>query len=282
MVAVVDAGPLVLLQDQGRPGFAHLGVPRAGALDPGAAGLANRLVGNDAHAAVLEVVGGVSLVTADGRWAAVTGAPADVRVEDRPRPQHQAVWVPAGGRLSVGPAARGVRTFVALSGGFAVVPVLGSRSTDTLAWVGPPRVVAGSRLPLGPAREPAPTDAVPTTLLTGAAVLRLLPGPHPEWFDARATRVLAGATWVVQPDSNRVGLRLWGGTPLPRAPGELASEGTLLGAVQVPPDGQPVVLLHDHGTTGGYPVVGVVEPADLVACAQLRPGDTVTLRPASG
>lgn len=280
VVEVVAAGPLVLVQDRGRPGYAHLGVPRAGALDPSAAALANRLVGNPGGAAVLEVVGGVSLVTEDGRWVAATGAPCALSVTGRVRPHGEPVWVGAGRRLDIGSALAGVRTYVAIGGGIGVSPVLGSRATDTLAWVGPPRVVAGTRLPLGTAGEPAAADVVATAGITGGAVLRVLPGPHPEWFGPDALAVVAGTRWLVQPDSNRVGLRLRGEAAVPRAAGELPSEGTLLGAVQVPPDGQPVVLLNDHGTTGGYPVVGVVPEADLRACAQLWPGDTVTLRPA--
>lgn len=282
VIEVVGAGVLVLLQDRGRPGYAHLGVPRAGALDPAAAALANRLVGNPADAVVLEVVGGVSLRTDDGRWVGVSGAPCNVVVDGVARPHAQAAWLPAGARLTVGPALAGVRSYVAVGGGLAVAPVLGSGSTDTLAWVGPARVVAGTRLPVGAAGEPAAVDVVASPPITGAAELRLLPGPHREWFGAEAYDVLARGGWIVQPDSNRVGLRLRGDVPVPRTAGELPSEGTVLGAVQVPLDGQPVVLLNDHGTTGGYPVIGVVEPADLAACAQLRPGDRVTLRPARG
>ncbi len=141
---VEAAGALVTVQDRGRTGFAHLGVPRAGALDAPAAELANRLVGNDPGAAVLEVVlGGLTLRADRGCWVAATGAPAPMRVADVPRGHARAEWVPAGARLSIGTPRTGLRTYLAVAGGVAVDPVLGSRSTDTLAWVGPEPVVAG-------------------------------------------------------------------------------------------------------------------------------------------
>jgi allophanate hydrolase subunit 2 len=150
--------------------------------------------------------------------------------------------------------------------------VLGSRSTDTLAWVGPPRVRAGTVLPLGPAGHPVAVDV--TRPEAGGGPLRLHPGPRADWC-RDALEVLCGAAYEVTAASNRVGLRL-SGRPLRRArPGELPSEGLVLGAVQVPPDGQPVVFLADHPSTGGYPVVAVVDPRDLPVCAQVRPGETV-------
>ncbi|GAA5156753.1 hypothetical protein GCM10023340_45460 [Nocardioides marinquilinus] len=176
----------------------------------------------------------------------------------------------------------GVRCWVAVGGGVAVAPVLGSRATDTLAWVGPPRVEAGAVLPLGePSGPPAAVDVVRPAR---PGPLRLHPGPRAEWFGEPddAVRRTCATRWVVA-DADRVGVRLRG-EPLtrlgPYRDAELPSEGMVLGAVQVPPDGQPVVFLADHPPTGGYPVVGVVDAADLARCAQLRPGDPVALRPA--
>lgn len=270
-LAVLRAGPLTTVQDRGRPGFAHLGVPRAGALDLPAAALANRLVGNPTDAAVLEVtLGGLVVRPSTGRWMAVTGA-------DRPHPR--AEWVPAGATLEVGTPRRGVRSYVAVAGGIAVEPVLGSRSTDTLAWVGPPRVEDGAVLPVGdPAGEPAPYD---TPRPPGPGPLRLHPGPHRDWFPDDAVDRLCGSPYLVQAASNRVGLRLDGPAVERVRSGELVSEGMVLGAVQVPPSGQPVVFLADHPATGGYPVVAVVEAADLWRCAQLRPGEEIRLVPAA-
>ncbi|WP_205474556.1 biotin-dependent carboxyltransferase family protein [Nocardioides sp. SYSU D00038] len=269
---VLDAGVLTTVQDRGRPGLAHLGVPRAGPLDAPAAALANRLVGNPPDAALLEVTLGGLAVRADaGRWVAVTGAPAPVTVDGRARGSARPEWLPAGAELRLAAPPSGVRTYVAVAGGIEVEPVLGSRATDTLAWVGPPRVSSGAVLPLGPAvGRPEPVDT-PREPVPGP--VRLLPGPRADWCGPDPVGSLCAASYVVTDDSDRVGLRL-DGPPLPRTrEGELPSEGMVLGAVQVPPDGRPVVFLADHPVTGGYPVVAVVHPDDLWVCGQLRPGD---------
>jgi biotin-dependent carboxylase-like uncharacterized protein len=274
---VLGVGALVTVQDAGRPGLAHLGVPRAGWLDPPAARLANRLVGNPDDRAVLEVtVGGLALRSDAGCWVAVTGAACEVTVDGRPAGHGRPERLPAGAVLRLGPATGGVRSYFAVAGGIDVEPVLGSRSTDTLAWVGPPRVEGGTWLLVGePAGAPRPAD-VPAATRPGP--LRLHPGPRADWLEAEALDVLCGSGYAVAADSDRVGLRLEG-PPLRRARGgELPSEGLVLGAVQVPPDGRPVVFLNDHPTTGGYPVVAVVEAADLLHCVQLRPGDAVSFR----
>jgi biotin-dependent carboxylase-like uncharacterized protein len=265
---VVAAGALTTVQDRGRVGLAHLGVPRAGPLDRPAADLANRLVGNDADAALLEVtLGGFSARARSGAWVAVTGAG---------RAHARAWWVAPGAAVEVPVPTSGVRSYLAVAGGIAVDPVLGSRSTDTLAWVGPPRVVDGTVLPLGRAAgEPQPLD---TPRLPAHGPLRLHPGPHADFFDGEALTALAASAYTVRPESNRIGLRLEGPPVVRRGSHELPSEGMVLGAVQVPPDGQPVLLLADHPPTGGYPVVGVVDPADLWQCGQLRPGETVRFR----
>ncbi|MDH6109064.1 biotin-dependent carboxylase-like uncharacterized protein [Kitasatospora sp. MAP12-15] len=282
---VVRPGPLTTVQDLGRRGVAHLGVPRAGALDAAAHRAANRLVGNPAGAATLETtLGGVALRAVDGPLlVAVTGAPAPITVAGRPAAWGTAVPVPAGALLEVGAAVAGVRGYLAVRGGIAVEPVLGSRSADVLSGLGPAPLRAGDRLPVGTAgtadRLPAlvPLPAVPGTL-----VLRLQLGPRADWFEARTPLALAAAHYRVGTASNRVALRTEG-PRLPRARhGELESEGMVLGAVQVPPDGQPVVFLADHPTTGGYPVLGVVPEADLDAAAQVRPGTPVRFTVVSG
>ncbi|MBJ7355965.1 biotin-dependent carboxyltransferase family protein [Nocardioides sp.] len=266
---VLSAGALTTVQDRGRRGLAHLGVPRAGPLDRPAAELANRLVGNRPDAALLEVtLGGFAARASRGLWVAVTGAD---------RAHAHAQWLAAGTTLEIGTPAAGVRSYLAVAGGFSVDPVLGSRATDTLAWVGPPRVADGTVLPVGPAAgEPRPLD---TPRPPAPGPLRLFAGPHPGFFDDDALERLCAAAYVVRPESNRVGLRL-DGPAVPRiGPAELPSEGMVLGAVQVPPDGQPVVLLADRPPTGGYPVVAVVHPDDLWQCAQLRPGEPVRFAP---
>lgn len=273
-LTVLASGALTTVQDQGRRGLAHLGVPRAGALDAPAAALANRLVGNGPSAAVLEVtLGGLELRADEGVWFAVSGAPCAVSVDGEARGHSRAEWLAPGSTLRLGEPDTGVRSCVAVAGGIAVSPVLGSRSTDTLAWVGPPRVTPGTRLPVGDRTgEPRALD---TPRPPGSGPLRLTAGPRADWFAGDALEVLCGTTYTVEADSNRIGLRL-DGPPLPRVrSGELASEGMVLGSVQVPPSGLPVVFLADHPPTGGYPVVAVVDPADLWQCAQLRPGERV-------
>ncbi len=271
---VLDVGPLVTVQDCGRPGWAHVGVPRAGWLDPPAARLGNRLVGNHETAAVLEMtLSGLRLRSDRDAWVAVTGARCDVEVDGRARAWGGAEWLPGGSELRLGPATHGVRSYLAVSGGIDVEPVLGSRSTDTLAWVGPPRITPGTVLPLGTeVGSPRPLDVAP---VSATGTLRLDPGPGVSWFADDVLEHLCAATYAVTGGSNRIGLRL-DGAALPRTrDDELASQGMVLGAVQVPPDGQPVVFLADHPTTGGYPVVAVVRTDDLARCAQLRPGDGV-------
>ncbi|WFE58905.1 biotin-dependent carboxyltransferase family protein [Micromonospora sp. WMMD712] len=303
---VLRAGALTTVQDQGRPGWAHLGVPRSGALDPAALRLANRLVGNPEDAAGLEItLTGCTLRLTRAGTVALTGADADVwigrgrlvdgrlggghtgdpntgdarrtgpRPGDRPGDVGRPLAVPAGATVRIGPARTGLRTWLAVAGGIAVPPVLGSRSTDTLSGLGPPPLRDGDVLPLGdPAGDPAPVDV---TVGRPAPPLLRLPlrlGPRDDWFTPAALDRLLGTPYTVSPVSNRVGARLTG-APLPRAiAGELPSEGLVLGAVQVPADGQPLIFLADHPTTGGYPVVGVVD--DVTPLAQARPGTTVT------
>jgi biotin-dependent carboxylase-like uncharacterized protein len=277
-LTVRAVGASVLVQDRGRTGWAHLGVPRAGALDGPAAGLANRLAGNPDDAACLEVLMGGLVVTTDrGVWVVASGAPCEVRVDGRLQAFGEAAWCPAGGEVALGVPRRGLRSYLAVSGGIAVDPVLGSRSTDTLAWVGPPPVAVGDVLPVGVA--PGPPAALDTPRHPTAGPLRLQPGPRADRVGGDVLARLVATTYTVSPASDRIGLRLDGpslhAADSPPDGGELPSEGMVLGAVQVPPDGWPVVLLADHPTTGGYPVVAVVEEDDLWQCAQLRPGETV-------
>lgn len=273
MLTVLETGPLVTVQDRGRVGHAHLGVPRGGALDAPAAALANRLVGNGPDAAVLEVLlGGLRVVNhGPGRWAALTGARADVVVGMTAERWGEPFWWPQGTELSLGVPSTGVRSYLAVGGGIDVEPVLGSRSTDTLAWVGPPKVEAGAHLAVG-AVAGAPV-AVDPGVARRPVGLRFTAGPRADWVASLAP--LTAAAWRVLPASDRVGLRLDGPALVRTRTDELASEGMVLGAVQVPPDGSPVVFLADHPVTGGYPVVAVVDVRDLWQCAQARPGEVI-------
>ncbi|MEU2564375.1 biotin-dependent carboxyltransferase family protein [Streptomyces longispororuber] len=276
-VVVVRAGALTTVQDEGRPGHAHLGVPRSGALDRPAAALVNRLVGNPPEAAVLETtLNGCALRPRCAVTVAVGGAPCPVSVDGRPAPWGAPVRVPAGALLDVGTALSGVRAYVALSGGVAVEPVLGSRSTDLLSGLGPPPLAHGAVLPLGGVTgPPARVDTVPQPAPPRELVLRMTAGPRADWFTPGALRTLTTRAYRVSSASNRIGLRTEGPALERAVRGELPSEGMVLGAVQVPPDGMPVVFLTDHPTTGGYPVVGVVRQEDLAGAAQAVPGTPV-------
>ncbi|MER5755791.1 biotin-dependent carboxyltransferase family protein [Streptomyces sp. NPDC002088] len=276
-LAVVRAGALTTVQDRGRPGHAHLGVPRSGALDSPAAALVNRLVGNPPEAAVLETtLNGCGLRPRSTITVAVGGAPCPVTVDGRPVAWGAPVRVPAGALLDVGTAMAGVRSYVAVSGGIAVEPVLGSRSTDLLSGLGPPPLTDGSVLPLGPVVGPhARVDTAPQPRPPTELVLRVTLGPRHDWFTPEAVRAFTSRAYRVSSASNRIGLRTEGPALERARPGELPSEGMVLGGVQVPPDGRPVVFLADHPTTGGYPVIGVVRSADLPSAAQALPGTPV-------
>ncbi|MCP3816968.1 biotin-dependent carboxyltransferase family protein [Streptomyces sp. A3M-1-3] len=278
---VVRPGALTTVQDLGRAGYAHLGVPRSGALDAYAHRLANRLVGNAPCAATLETtVDGTAVRTTLAVTAAVTGAPCPVRVDGRPAAWGAPLRVPAGTVLEVGRAVRGVRSYVAFRGGIDVPPVLGSRSTDLLSGLGPEPLAEGSVLPLGAPQGPSTgADAIPVPAPPAELVLPLRLGPRDDWFTAAALAGLGRSVYRVSPASNRVGLRTEG-PPLARARnGELPSEGMVLGAVQVPPDGLPVIFLADHPVTGGYPVIGVVPEPQLPAAAQAVPGTPLIFQP---
>jgi biotin-dependent carboxylase-like uncharacterized protein len=259
-VEVIRPGLLLTVQDRGRPGFAHLGVPPSGAADPAAYELGNRLVGNPPGAAALEAtVDGPVLRFDRPTTVALTGATA---------PEVQTVEV-----LEVGRCSGGVRTYVSVRGGVEVEPVLGSRSTDLLTGLGPAPLRAGDVLEVGPepADEPCP-GTVPGRVLPDTPVLRVVPGPRDDWFTAAALETLCSEPWRVSASSNRVGIRLEG-PPLERARhDELLSEGLVTGALQVPASGQPILLMQDHPTTGGYPVIGVVRFDDLWLAGQLGPG----------
>ncbi|MCW6003215.1 biotin-dependent carboxyltransferase family protein [Micromonospora sp. CPCC 205371] len=271
---ILRAGPLTTVQDLGRPGWAHLGVPRSGALDQPALRLANRLVGNAEDAAGLEITAaGCAVRLQAAGTVALTGALARVTVGGRPACYGVPVAAPAGAVVEVGRAEYGVRSYLAVAGGIVLPPVLGSRSTDMLSGLGPAPLRDGDVLPIGPASTPSTVDFVPWQPPPAVLTLRVRLGPRRDWFTSDAVEALLGTQYTVSPVSNRVGARL-SGAALPRArEGELPSEGVVLGAVQVPASGQPLIFLADHPTTGGYPVIAVVD--DVSPLAQAAPGTTV-------
>jgi len=274
-ILVEGAGSLTLIEDLGRPGHAHLAVPRSGAADRPACIRANRLVGNADGAAVLEMtLLGARLRFEADALVALTGADMDARLDGAGHALEAAVAVRRGQVLACGAARRGVRAYLAVAGGVEAPLLLGSRSRDVLSGLGPPPLRAGDRLAVGSARG-APRAATATPIHAGVPILRFLPGPRDDWFGPSALEGLTANPYLVSPDSNRIAIRLQG-AGLPRAiDGELPSEGLVPGAIQVPGNGQPVVMLADHPTTGGYPVIGVVIPDDLWVLAQSPPGSSV-------
>ena len=288
---VLRTGPLVTVQDRGRCGLAHLGVSRAGAADRTASARAGRLVGNAPGAAGLEVLlGGLEVATTAPLVLALSGADCPLTLDGRPVPAETALELRAGQRLALGAARGGLRAYLAVRGGLAVPPVLGSRSRDTLSALGPEPLRVGDLLPVGPPTGPdveerPPLDQVPVAAPAGpdeVVVLRALAGPRQDRLDPASAGRLWEQTWHVSPRSDRIGVGLEG-PPLGLAAGaaELPSEPLVRGAVQLPPGGLPVAFLADHPVTGGYPVVAVVLDADTDRLGQLRPGQPVRLRRAT-
>ena len=276
-VTVVRTGPLATVQDEGRLGQGALGIGRSGACDRGSYRLANRLLGNAPGSAAIEVTLGGLVLRADADVVVVTtGARcAGTAAHDAPFPLR------AGEELRLNLPQTGLRTYVAVRGGLAMDPVLGSRATDLLSGLGPAVLADGTSLPVGPASGAMPgVDLAPVAQpQEGEVIVRVLAGPRRDWFADSAWRQLTSRSWAVTSESNRVGLRL-DGEPLERErEGELPSEGMLRGALQIPPSGLPVLFLADHPVTGGYPVLAYVQDADVDRCAQLRPGQSLRFRP---
>jgi KipI family sensor histidine kinase inhibitor len=286
-IEVVRTGPLATVQDLGRPGLAAMGVPPSGAADARSLISGNRLVGNQEGAAGIELtLGRAAFRFAHPARIAVSGAPCAVRVGLGPGGAARqfgagvGIEVPAGSDVSVGAPQAGLRSYLTVAGGVASQVVLGSRSADLLSGIGGGPLRPGDVLPIGdggPAAPPRPAGgpATPIQGRGGVAALRVIGGPRLDWFSAGALDLLCGGVYTVTPASNRTGLRLDG--PRLRHGGgrELPSEGLVTGALQVPRDGSPILLLADHPATGGYPVIAVVVSADIGAAAQLRPGDLV-------
>lgn len=286
-LVVVNPGLQLLVQDRGRPGLAELGVPASGAADRVALRDANRAVGNSPGSAVLEGIGPAALRFHGDGVAAVTGAVAELTVtgaDGRVRAVGHSVpfAVADGDELQIGAPSRGLRFAIGVRGGVRMPAHLGSRSTDILSVIGPAPLQPGDEVPVGdtaplaveparlPRELPAPGDLV---------VLDVTLGPREHWFTPDSVGTLSEQEWLVTPRSDRVGIRLQGERPLLRAiRDELPSEGAVDGAIQVPADGQPVIFLPDHPTTGGYPVIGALTDAARDLAGQLPPGVRVRFR----
>jgi biotin-dependent carboxylase-like uncharacterized protein len=278
---ILKTGPLALLEDLGRPGLAHMGVTRSGAADRRSHTLANRLVANPNDRATIEVTfGGFSARLRGGDLAiAVTGADADPSVDGLPFGTNSIQYAHDGQVISLGAPHSGLRSYLAVRGGIDVAPTLGSRSYDVMSAIGPRPLKPGDVLAIGehtvefPELDQAPVASIAGDLLE----LLVVPGPRDDWFaDPDA---LVRTDWVASDRSDRVGMRLTGRPLQPRWPDrQLPSEGAVRGAIQVPPNGLPVILGPDHPVTGGYPVIGVVADRDVDRVAQMRPGQHVRMR----
>jgi biotin-dependent carboxylase-like uncharacterized protein len=270
MIEILAPGPLATIQDRGRPGYAHLGVGRSGAADLEALDRANRLVGNHPTAAAIEITfGGLAIQLLNPTTVALTGA------ECPSAPGWDvAVTLPAGSRVTLGAPRTGLRSYLAVRGGIAVPAVIGSRSTDTLGGLGPAPLRAGDLVPVGSAVAGQVSGEVAAAPARRPA-LHVILGPRTDWFKRTAVTVLTSSIWIVRSESSRAGMRLAGPELKRKVTSELPSEPTVPGALQVPPDGRPILLGPDAPVTGGYPVIAVVHSQDLSAAAQLRPGDPV-------
>ena len=273
-------GPLCLVEDLGRYGASGIGVGRSGAADRASLRAANRAVANAEEVAALEVtLGGLEVEVAGGQvLMCLTGAPCPVSVDGREVGPYAVFAAPEGSLVRVGPATSGLRGYLAVRGGIDVPEVLGSRSHDVMAGLGPEPLQPGHELRVGPAAARFPVvDALPPPSYDGEVVLRAVRGPRDSWIaDAD---LLVRAAWTASDKSNRVGMRLAGERLAPVDPDkQLPSEGAYRGAVQVPPSGEPVVFLADHPVTGGYPVVAVVVDEDVDRAAQVRPGQSLRFR----
>lgn len=276
------AGPL-LFEDLGRPGHSGIGVPASGAFDRASQMLAQRLVGNPVNEAALEItLGSVRLRSSETVTAAITGAETQVDLAGNAIAVNEVFSWPAGARLSIGSAARGLRNYLAVRGGFAVAPVLGSASCDVLSGLGPEPLRSGDTVALAHRPAAYPQLGHAPVQWRSPGVLRVSLGPRDAWFVHAAVERLGSAVFTVTPDGNRVGIRLSGPVLQRRLPGELPSEPLQRGAIQVPGNGQPIIMGPDHPTTGGYPVIATVVADDWDSCGQLRPGDEVRFLVSAG
>jgi KipI family sensor histidine kinase inhibitor len=278
-VTVVRPGLMTTVQDDGRWGRQHEGVPVSGAMDMASLRDANRAVGNAASDAAIEVtLGGVELRVDHAGALAVSGADLDATIDGQAFPLATRVNHVAGATVRFAARRLGARAYLALHGGVTVAPCLGSRATDLTSGLGGGRLRAGECVPVGEPRpevaRPAP-QVVPRPLPAGGARVRVLPGPHESWFPRAALDRLCRTRYEITPESNRMGYRLRGTEPLPRDAREMISDATVAGGLQVPPSGQPILLLADRQVTGGYPIIATVITADLPVVGQLAPGDWI-------
>jgi len=283
-IRVIKPGMLTTIQDAGRWGYQARGVPVAGPMDLVSHRVANALVGNDRSAASLEItLLGPELEFESERVIAVTGADFDLALDGRPARINAPFLVASGSHLQFLARRRGTRAYLAVSGGVATPPVLGSRATHLVSAMGGHEgraLRAGDRLTLGPSVSGSSSlhalESPLVPLATGATMLRVLPGPQDDFFTSHALDALQSAPYIVGAQSDRMGFRL-DGPRLTHARGaDIISDATPLGVLQVPASGLPILLMADRQTTGGYPKIATVISADMSAAGQLGPGDAVS------
>ncbi|WP_312064712.1 5-oxoprolinase subunit PxpC [Pantoea septica] len=278
MLRILRAGLATTLQDSGRIGWRQSGISVGGVLDLPAMRTANLLVGNAPDSAVLEIVLGQfkAEFMRDG-WFALTGAACNAELDDKPVWTGWRLPVKKGQVLTLSMPLHGMRSYLAIHGGFDVAPMLGSVSTDLKAgfggWEGR-KLEDGDRLPLGNPTQHFTRKAGVRQLLWGNRI-RALPGPEYHEFSREAQQAFWRTPWMLSPQSNRMGYRLQGPELKRESARELLSHGLVPGVVQVPPNGQPIVLMADAQTTGGYPRIACVIDADLYQLAQIRLGEPI-------
>jgi biotin-dependent carboxylase-like uncharacterized protein len=285
VIEIVRTGLQATIQDVGRSGYGHLGVPEAGAMDPASLQMANRLVGNDDRAAGIEfLMGGFAVRFIAQQVFCVSGAPAGLWLDGRP--VAAAAWQLGrpGQILEADRPPFGMRTYLAVAGGIEVPAQLGSRSTDTLSGLGPEPVRPGDILEIGRPLRAAPfVDAPGVSVASPARHVRVRYrwGPREDRFTPAAREALCTSSWQITHRTDRIGVRLQGPALNYQIEAELPTEGLALGSIQVPPSGQPIIHLANHPPTGGYPVIGVIAGADVARVAQCTPGTTLRLHPLS-
>jgi antagonist of KipI len=282
---VIKAGMLTTVQDLGRWGLQSRGVPVAGPMDLFSHRLANALAGNDADAATLEVtLVGPELEFDDERLVVIAGAEFELTVDGRPAPMCATLGVANGSRLLFGHRSRGARAYVAIAGGISLPKIFGSRATHLVSAMGGlagRALRAGDELPLGcpvrMARTPRTAPGPPVlTMPEGRATVRVLPGPQQEYFATGSLDLLQSAPYKIATSSDRMGFRLEGPALTHTRGADIISDATPLGVLQVPASGQPILLMADRQTAGGYPKIATTITADISLAGQLGPGDLIS------
>jgi antagonist of KipI len=284
MLKVLDPGILTTIQDAGRWGYQASGVPVSGAMDLNALCIANQLVGNSPDEAALEIRSPVTLQTDAPHLIALTGTGARLESNGRTLPMWMSVFVRAGAVIDIAPKRGSGWIYLAIHGGIEVPRVLGSKSTFLRGKFGGLEgraLVAGDQIPIGTQTISDPVAAAGRRAREHAyrpSEIRVVLGPHDDWFAPEAIAALTHAEYIVTEIADRMGYSLRGTVLLRLRAHELVSCGVPLGAILVPPDGQPIVLMADHQTTGGYPIIATVVTEDIAHVAQSVPGDRLTFR----